>query len=330
MLKKYISKFAMDMFPSVLATIIGAYIVNHYIAKPSDPPAASTVSPAPEKKAEATAASSSAAKSPNSKPAGAGSAEPKAAESSAASTNNIPEPGVKAKGISEKAIAEKSAAENSPVEKSSATVADKPPETASNLVESRRRPLQARERMSGKSAPPAAVQGPAAPPANPNTAATLDTAPVQEESHDVANLARAALSRLRSVQGSSPRPQEVSRAPLETPPNSDQSSRAVAAPPVAPLPPPVVVVTPVGENLGTPVVASSPTGPPDTHVLGVDAFARPTPPADIPVAVPSASQPVELGAEATEQRPRERTTVAEDVLSAAKSVFNAVLPKNQN
>ena len=29
---KYVSKFTMDILPSVVATIIGAYIVNHYIA----------------------------------------------------------------------------------------------------------------------------------------------------------------------------------------------------------------------------------------------------------------------------------------------------------
>ena len=28
---KYLTKFAMDILPSVAATIIGAYIVNHYI-----------------------------------------------------------------------------------------------------------------------------------------------------------------------------------------------------------------------------------------------------------------------------------------------------------
>ena len=28
---KLASKFAMDIFPSVIATILGAYIVNHYI-----------------------------------------------------------------------------------------------------------------------------------------------------------------------------------------------------------------------------------------------------------------------------------------------------------
>ena len=39
---KYLAKISMDIFPSVLATIIGAYIVNHYInARPAaDTPAA--------------------------------------------------------------------------------------------------------------------------------------------------------------------------------------------------------------------------------------------------------------------------------------------------
>ena len=45
---KYLAKISMDIFPSVLATIIGAYIVNHYInARPAaDAPAAAVVAPA--------------------------------------------------------------------------------------------------------------------------------------------------------------------------------------------------------------------------------------------------------------------------------------------
>ena len=31
MLKKYVAKFTVDILPSVAATVIGAYIVNHYI-----------------------------------------------------------------------------------------------------------------------------------------------------------------------------------------------------------------------------------------------------------------------------------------------------------
>ena len=43
---KYLSKLTTDILPSVAATIIGAYIVNHYIAtKPgTDAPAAAAVS----------------------------------------------------------------------------------------------------------------------------------------------------------------------------------------------------------------------------------------------------------------------------------------------
>src|SRR3954454_24495194 len=51
---KYLCKFALDILPSVLATIIGAYIVNHYITtKPAtDAPAAAAASIVPPKKAE--------------------------------------------------------------------------------------------------------------------------------------------------------------------------------------------------------------------------------------------------------------------------------------
>ena len=54
-----------------------------------------------------------------------------------------------------------------------------------------------------------------------------------------------------------------------------------------------------------------------------DAY-RPTPPADIPEV---SRPPLDLRAEAVAPAKREHTTVAEDVLSAAKSVFHAVLPK---
>jgi len=51
----YLKKFAVDIFPSVAATVIGAYIVNHYIVtKPNtDAPAAaaSTANPKADGKA---------------------------------------------------------------------------------------------------------------------------------------------------------------------------------------------------------------------------------------------------------------------------------------
>ena len=50
---KYLKKFAMDILPSVAATIIGAYIVNHYITtRPAEAPVAAAVSSADPKKAE--------------------------------------------------------------------------------------------------------------------------------------------------------------------------------------------------------------------------------------------------------------------------------------
>jgi hypothetical protein len=54
----------------------------------------------------------------------------------------------------------------------------------------------------------------------------------------------------------------------------------------------------------------------------VDDPSRPTPPADIP-----SSAPFDLHAEAAGPSARERNNVAEDMLSAAKSVFHAVLPQ---
>src|SRR6478609_11570932 len=84
----YLKKFAVDIFPSVAATVIGAYIVNHYIvSKPSaDVPAAaaSTANPKGDGKAEAKS---------DAKPA-----------ETTANVSNLPTAGVKAKGISEKAI----------------------------------------------------------------------------------------------------------------------------------------------------------------------------------------------------------------------------------
>jgi hypothetical protein len=57
--------------------------------------------------------------------------------------------------------------------------------------------------------------------------------------------------------------------------------------------------------------------------IGMDDPNRPTPPADIP----EASPPLDLRAEVVVPPRREHTTVAEDMLLAAKSVFHAVLPR---
>jgi hypothetical protein len=320
---KYVSKFALDILPSVVATIIGAYIVNHYIVtKPgANAPVAAAVSTA-EPTADAKVAPEAA------------TADSKPSETSS-SVANIPEPGVKAKGISEKAVLEKSAAEK-PAERS----ADKPAETASIPVETRRHQFAPREKAIAK-AVPAPVQPPAvvsvpvvaapttAPPSPP-----VETAIAPEEHRDANELARAAIERLRGAGDSSPRPQEAARIP-EAPRVPDAarvpdlphvvSAPAAAAPPVRPLPPPIMVSTPGAETVDS-ASGSSQMKPPYTGAARIDDPRRPTPPADIPITSP-ASRPLDLRAEAVEPPAREHTTVAEDMLSAAKSVFHAVLPK---
>ena len=318
---KYVSKFALDILPSVVATIIGAYVVNHYIVtKPgANAPVAAAVSTA-EPKAEAKVAPEAA------------TADTKASETSTG-VANIPEPGVKAKGISEKAVLEKSAAEK-PAEKS----AEKPVETASIPVETRRH--QSREKAIAK-AVPAPVQ-PSAPVSVPVVAAPTTAPPVPpveaaiapEERRDANELARAAIERLRGAGDGSPRAQEAARIP-EAPRVPDAarvpepphvvSAPAASAPPVRPLPPPIMVSTPGAETFDSPS-GSSQMKPPYAGSARIEDPRRLTPPADIPAASP-ASRPLDLRAEAVEPPAREHTTVAEDMLSAAKSVFHAVLPK---
>src|SRR3954463_10002182 len=93
---KYIAKISMDIFPSVLATIIGAYIVNHYInAKPAADAPSAVVAPAQ-----------------------AGS------DGKPTDTANLPAPGVKAKGVPEKSATEKAAVEKSETKAADAKASD--------------------------------------------------------------------------------------------------------------------------------------------------------------------------------------------------------------
>jgi hypothetical protein len=305
---KYVSKFTLDVLPSLLATVIGAYIVNHYIvSKPDAPVAAATSTANPKVDANAS------------------KAEP------SADVANIPEPGVRAKGISEKAVLDKSAAEK-PADKT----ADKPAETASIPLETRRHQPAAREKTVAKTVPAPQPAAPAVVPvvATPNVVAAptppVEAATPAEERRDANDLARAAIERLRGITDSSPRAQEAARA-ADTPRSPDapraasappaDASRIVPAPSVRPLPPPIMVSTPPGEVLDS-AAASSQGKPPYADAARIGDARRPTPPADIPV-----SPPLDLRAEATEPAAREHKNVAEDMLSAAKSVFHAVLPK---
>ena len=296
---KYVSKFAMDILPSVVATIIGAYIVNHYIVtKPAaDPPVAAAVSSVAPKTAAI-------------KPSDA-----------SADVTSIPEAGVRAKGISEKAILERSVVEK-PAEKS----ADKPAETAAIPADTRRHQPAPREKTAAKLAP-APVQPSAAPVVvAPTPAPPVEAVIVPEERRDANDLARAAIERLRGAGDAGPRAQEAARIPdaprvPDAPRLVPDVSRVVSALPVRPLPPPIMVSTPASEAFDSTTGSSQMNQPYSAARIGDPR--RPTPPADIPYARP----PIDLRAEATEPAAREHTTVAEDVLSATKSVFHAILPK---
>ena len=315
---KLASKFAMDIFPSVIATILGAYIVNHYIN--TKPPAGSP--------ATAAAMSTADPKSMADPKKAASKADSKPAERSA-DLGNLPDPGVRAKGISEKSIIDKSADKSvieKPAEKAT-DKADKPSETASipptAPADTRRHQPAPREKAASK-APPAAEKAAEPVVAAPVTAPPADTAATP----DANDLARAAIERLRGTEPA-PRVQESARLP-ESPKAADKAAEParVMATPTAPAPASVpVAAAPSLQPLPPPIMVSTPPVESKPAVARTNDPLHPTPPADIPE---QAGAPLDLRADAADQQPPpKRPNVAEDVLSATKKLFNSVLPNKQ-
>ena len=294
---KIASKFAMDIFPSVIATILGAYIVNHYInSKPADAPTAAAALSAAPKKADLRSDSKPAEKS--------------------ADLGKTPEPGARAKSISEKSIIDRSAVEKAAVEKSAEKPADKPAETASIPADTRRHPANPREKAVAKTIPVQPVVPVVEPVvAAPNTAPPVEAAITPDR--DANDLARAAIERLRGTADGSPRAQETARLPDPPRVVAAPAAPSVSAPSVQPLPPPILVSTPPAETFDAQTKPSYPV------TARGDDPQRPTPPADIPD-----PKPLDLRADAVPPKPR--TNVAEDVLSAAKSMFHSVLPHKES
>lgn len=326
----YLKKFTMDILPSVAATIIGAYIVNHYIvSKPGpDAPVAAAVSTTnPKTNSKADPKTATAVGKPAEKPV---------------DVSNLPEAGVKAKGMSERTLLERSASEKAvviekPQEKSDAKSADvksadvkptdTPAETASIPAEPRRHAPAPREKTAVRVVLPSPVQPitPAVAPAavTPNPAPPVEAAVAPER--DANDLARAAIERLRGNSDNAPRAQQAARTP-DAPRAPEvagvpDTPRVVTAPALRPLPPPIMVSTPASPA-GDSLDQGSQPRPPYAN-SGMGDPRRPTPPADIPLTRP----PLDLRAEAAEPTAKEHTSVADDMLSAAKSVFHAVLPK---
>ncbi|MCK1654852.1 hypothetical protein IVA88_25895 [Bradyrhizobium sp. 149] len=316
---KYVAKISMDIFPSVLATIIGAYIVNHYInAKPAADAPAAVMAPVEAGK--------------NGKPA---------------DVANLPAPGVKAKGISEKNVTDKPAADKAAdqpgaeskttektTEKATADVAPAEPTP-------RGRP-SAREKAVAKSTPAVTAPIAATPVVEANSAPAAAAPSVTPDAND---LVRAAIERLRkSPEGKSSEAKSSETKSSETKASESKSPERTQEPAVReaartpeapriipmdpsmvrPLPPPITVSTPAPEPYGN--GGSSQAIPPYTASVGNENPNRLTPPADIPV--PMIAPPLDLRADAGASMPRPKTNVADDMLSGVKSMFHSVLPKS--
>jgi len=314
---KYIAKISMDIFPSVLATIIGAYIVNHYInAKPAADAPAAVTAPAEAGK--------------NGKPA---------------DVANLPAPGVKAKGISEKNVTDKPAAEKAadhPGAESKTSTADVAPAEAAP----RGKP-SGREKAVAKSTPAVSAAAPATPVVEANSAPAAAAPAAAPDAND---LVRAAIERLRKSPESKAAEAKASDTKAADTKASDNKSSETKAPEktqepavreaartpeapriipvdtssVRPLPPPITVSTPAAEAYGN--GGSSQPSPPYTASVGNENPNRLTPPADIPV--PMIAPPLDLRADAGASMPRPKTNVADDMLSGVKSMFHSVLPKS--
>lgn len=312
---KYLAKISMDIFPSVLATIIGAYIVNHYInAKPAPDTPAAVVAPAEAGK--------------DAKPT---------------DTANLPAPGVKAKGISEKSVTDKAETKPSETKSSETKAADvAPAETPAHG-----RP-PAREKAAAKSTPTAT-----APVVEANSAPAGTSPAVTPDANDLARAAierlrkspegkaaekaaetkaaeaKAAEAKAAEAKAAEAKAAETKQAERTSEPAVREATRVPEAPRVVttepagirPLPPPITVSTPSAETYG-----NGGSSPSYTASVGSDDPNRITPPADIPV--PMIAPPLDLRADAGASMPRpKKTNVADDVLSGMKSMFHSVLPK---
>lgn len=308
MIKKLFTKYFLEVIPSIVATVVGAYIVTHYINAKSDAdkPKAAISAPAGTSK-------DAAPQTLKADDAGDKAAKPESAKAEAAR--------LKAEKLAlEKAAAERSAADRAENAKRAAEklAAEK---VASDKAAAEK--LASEKAAAEKQAKPVAKSAPAAPqPAEANAA--------PDDKRDANDLARAAIERLRNAKSSEkpeqPRAPEAVRA--EEPARGQERARVnsvVYAPPAAPQQqavqplPPAVTVAP-----GPSEAAVAPPKPFPEPISGsseirADDGLRLTPPADIP------SRPLDLRA-----KQGRFSSVTEDVVSAAKSVFHVVVPEPTN
>lgn len=310
MFKKLFSKYFLEVIPSIVATVVGAYIVTHYINAKSeaDKPAAAMSAPSGTSKDASPKALKTddpgdrAAKSESAKAEAARLKAEKQALEKAAAERAAVDRAENAKRAAEKLASEKAAVEKAAAEKLASEKAAAEKAVAEKLA-SEKAAADKRER--------AAKAVPVIPPA-----AEANATP--DDKRDANDLARAAIERLRK---SSPQPVDQPRAP-EAAQNQDRGkvnsvvyAPAAQQPVVQPLPPAVNVAPQPSE--AAVMAPPKPFPKPIDSADSADDALRLTPPADIP------SRPVDL-------RAKQRTSVTEDVVSAAKSVFHAVVPESSN
>jgi hypothetical protein len=291
---KYLSKFVLEVLPSVFATVVGAYIVAHYInpSPKTETPKTEVVATAPAGEAKDAADSTGTVeeKATDAKPqADAKAADAKAADAKPAEAAKV-----------EPAKVEAAKVEAAKVETAKPKIAKTDektgkPDEKKNAIELARAAI---ERLRGTTVEPAA-------PASQPVRAPVETARADEG-------ARGAVQ-----------PAASQRTPVVTTGVAPQSAPATSVTP-PPLPPPVIVASPygrhsVGPEATTPATSVEQPGDQPTDRASAD---RPTPPADIPF-----QRGYDLQAQSA---PVEHVSIADHVLSTTKSFFRALTPNSQS
>ena len=260
MVVKFLSKYILEVIPSIVATVVGAYIVTHYINARSDAdkPKAAIAAPANTAKDAGSDETAKAVEIP----------APKAAKVDSVKADSVKADLVKADSVAT------------------------PAETVSAPAAPRRHQPMLRDKTAAKP-----VVGPSAD--TPKEAAKFETATKPEEIRDANEIARAAIERLRNSDqakpAEAPRAQKAVRVPEAQRPQERARVNVTYSPSApAPLPvqaPPVVPALPPATNVAPPLnevtIAPEPQPP---AARAESSFRPPTPPADIP------SRPLDLRA----------------------------------
>lgn len=293
MLKYITEKLIGQILPSVVATVLGAYVVNQYINKPNPPPAAHETrsdSAKAEASKPAAAMPTVSAAIPEAEKADFIKADPAKVEpkAKAADKPSFRHSVTREKPAADKIAADKATADKAAADKSLAEKAAAKPAVAAATPE----PKAADERREANRDPNDVVRA---------AVERLRAAEQGKPAADVASRSPESLKAPETVKAAEPLKSEALR--VQEPPRSTGA--------LQPLPPAVNVAGPAANaTVGTSFAGDGPT--PRTVDASYDA-SRVTPPADIPTAIESA--------------PARKPSVVDDVLFGAKSVFHAVLPR---